>query len=39
MLCTPIITTLALGLRPKQELAKVRVKSIAQELHFMLSGM
>jgi hypothetical protein len=34
----PIVTTLALGSRPKQGLAKVRAKSEAQESHFMLSG-
>jgi len=38
MLCIPIITTLALGLQPKQELAKVWAKSKAQESHFMLLG-
>jgi hypothetical protein len=30
------VTTLALGSRPRQGLAKVRVKSEAQESHFML---
>ncbi len=31
-----IVTTLALGLRPRQGLVKVRAKSEVQELHFML---
>ncbi len=30
------VATLALGSRPRQGLAKVRAKSEAQELHFML---
>jgi hypothetical protein len=32
------VATLALGSRPRQRLAKVRVKSEAQESHFMFSG-
>ncbi len=33
------VTTLTLGSRLKQRLAKVRAKNEAQESHFMLSGM
>jgi len=33
-----VVTTLALGSRPRQGLAKVRAKSEAQESHFMLPG-
>jgi hypothetical protein len=32
------VITLTLGLQPKQKLAKVQVKSEAQESHFMLLG-
>jgi hypothetical protein len=32
------VATLALGLQPKQGLAKVRAKSEARESHFMLMG-
>jgi hypothetical protein len=32
------VVTLALGLRPKQGLARVRAKKKAQESHFMLPG-
>jgi hypothetical protein len=32
------VATLALGLQPRQEFAKVRTKSEAWESHFMLSG-
>jgi hypothetical protein len=34
-----IITTLALGSRPRQRLTEVRAKSEIQESHFMLPGM
>jgi len=33
------IATLALGLQPRQGLAKVRAKSETRESHFMLLGM
>jgi hypothetical protein len=33
-----VVTTLALGLRPKQGLTKVRAKIEAQESHFILPG-
>jgi hypothetical protein len=33
------VTTLVLGSRPRQGLAKMRAKSEAHELDFMLSGM
>jgi hypothetical protein len=32
------VATLALGSRPRQGLAKVRVKNEARESHFMLPG-
>jgi hypothetical protein len=35
---TLIVTTLALGSRPKQGLARVRAKSEARESHFMFLG-
>jgi hypothetical protein len=33
------VTTLALGLRPRQRFARVQTKKEAQESHFVLSGM
>jgi hypothetical protein len=36
---TYFVTTLILGSRPQQELAKVWAKNEAQESHFMLLGM
>jgi hypothetical protein len=35
---TSLVTTLALGSRPKQGLTKVQAKSEARESHFMLMG-